>query len=567
VIVVGLGSPFGHDPSAAILVDGKVVAAAEEERFVRKKHASGLLPVQALRFCLEKSGVKPGAVRHVAFPWSFEAYRRGKWGTIRRSLGRPDLIAKILMRGRWSERMMRRHIHQTLSAVGISPAEVSVHFVPHHLSHAASAYLFSGFENSAILTVDAAGEFTSTLFGEGRKGKISVRKEIVSPDSLGVFYTVMTDYLGFEREDGEYKVMGMAPYGDPSRCDLSRYIRSDATGFRLNERHFRPPRHLRYRPDRWFSKKMVDHLGPPRDGDDLDEPYIHVAAATQKMLEAVTLSLVDTYLTEPLQKYDGRLCFAGGCALNVSLNRKLIEHPLVKRLFVQPAANDAGAPLGAAAYAAAMQGETIQPMEHAYLGPSFSNEAIQKHLETLQVKAEHHNDIEEVTAQLLAEGKVVAWFQGAMEFGPRALGDRSILAHPAKKGIADDINERIKYREKWRPFCPSILPEFAREILGTSHPSPYMTLSFKVQEAWKGKIPEVVHVDGTLRPQIVDPQANPRYYALLQKFYEKTELPVLLNTSLNRRGEPMVCSPEDATTMFYGSGLDYLVMGNYLLRK
>ncbi|MBI4436609.1 MAG: carbamoyltransferase [Candidatus Omnitrophica bacterium] len=567
MIIVGLGSPFGHDPSAALLVDGEVIAATEEERFVRQKHAPGLLPIQALRFCLEKAGLRPEAVTHVAFPWSRQAYNRCRWGTIRRTLSRPDYVARVLFRGGKSERMMRDHVQKTLREVGIDPRKVSLHFVEHHLAHAASAYHLSGFQESAIMTVDAAGEFTSTLFGEGKGGKILVRKEIVVPDSLGVFYTVMTDYLGFERDDGEYKVMGMAPYGDPARCDLSRYIRWDRETFRLNEQHFRPPRTRRYQPDRWFSKEMVEHLGPPRNGDSLDEPYIHVAAASQRTLEEVTLTLLESYLSDALKKYEGHLCFAGGCALNVSLNRRLIEHPLVKRLFVQPAANDAGAPLGAATYVAAELGQKIKPMGHVYLGPSYSNEEIREHLRDREIKTTYHDNIEEVSATLLSQGKILAWFQGAMEFGPRALGNRSILAHPAIKGIADDINERIKYRERWRPFCPSLLPEYAEEILGVDHPSPYMTFSFKVRESWKNKIPEVVHVDGTLRPQIVDPRTNPRFYTLLKKFHEKTDLPVLLNTSLNRRGEPMVCSPQDATTLFYGSGLEYLVMGNYLIKK
>ena len=567
MIILGLGSPFGHDPSAALLVDGELLAAMEEERFVRQKHAHGLLPSHALRFCLEKAGIRPEEVTHVAFPWSRRAYDRCRWGTIRRSLSRPDYVARVLLRGGKSERMMRDHIQKTLLAGGFDPRKVSIHFVEHHLAHAASAYLFSGFQGSAILTVDAAGEFTSTLFGEGKDGKITILKEIVVPDSLGVFYTVMTDYLGFERDDGEYKVMGMAPYGDPARYDLSRYIRWDRETFRLNERHFRPPRYRRYRPDRWFSKEMVDHLGPPRNGDSLDEPYVHIAAATQRTLEEVTLTLLETHLSEALKKYEGRLCFAGGCALNVSLNRRLMEHPLVKHLFVQPAANDAGAPVGAAAYVAAELGQKIKPMRHVYLGPSYSNGEIRKHLDDREIKATYHDNIEEVSATLLSEGKILAWFQGAMEFGPRALGNRSILAHPAIPGIADDINGRIKYREKWRPFCPSLLPEYAKDILKSDHPSPYMTFSFRVNASWKEKIPEVVHVDGTLRPQIVDPQTNPRFYQLLKKFHEKTGLPVLLNTSLNRRGEPMVCSPQDATTMFYESGLEYLVMGNYLKKK
>jgi len=362
-------------------------------------------------------------------------------------------------------------------------------------------------------------------------------------------------------------VMGMAPYGDPSKIDMSRVIRYTDKSFYCNDDYVWVTRSKRYDKNKVFSKKMVEDWGPPRSGDGLSEPYIHIAAATQQALEDITVKLMEDYLTDTLKETNGRLCFAGGVALNVKLNKCLLEHPLVKELFVQPAANDSGTALGAATYVANQLGERIMPMEHAYLGPEYSNDEIKTTLDTYKIPYEYHNDIIEVVSDLLAKGEIVAWFQGAMEYGPRALGNRSILANPSLKGISDKINLIIKFREKWRPFCPSILKEYAKEIIGTDHPSPYMTFCFEVSPIWRDKIKEVVHVDNTARPHVVDERSNPKFYNLLKSFHKKTGLPVLINTSLNRRGEPMISSPDDALNMFYGSGLEYMTLGNYLIKK
>jgi len=568
MIVLGVGSPFGHDSSAALLVDGEIVAAAEEERFSREKHAPGAGPIGAIRYCLKEANLRPDQIKHIAYPCRFEAYEEKRWPFIRRIWRyHPSRAFKALWKASAEKRGQTESLHQWLRETGINPQKVEFHFIEHHLAHAASAFYFSGTEKSAILSMDACGERTATLFGSAEQNTITKIKEFVVPDSLGLFYATMTDYLGFQHSDGEYKLMGMAPFGDASRIDLTDIVDLKQDRYRVNANYIWASRHRRYDPSRWFSKEMVRRFGPPREGDDILEPYIHIAAATQKMFEDVTLTLLDTYLSESLKKHDGNLCFAGGCALNVSLNRKLIDHPLVKRLFVQPAADDSGTPLGAAAQVAVQKGEKINPMKHVYLGPSYTNNEIETCLKQSGITYTTHDNIEEVVAELLSQGKVVAWFQGRMEFGPRALGNRSILAHPSERGIADRVNEMIKYREKWRPFCPAILPEYAEEILGTNHPSPFMTFSFKVNPKWHERIREVVHVDGTARPQIVDAETNPRFHNLLKQFHQKTNIPVLLNTSLNRRGEPMVCSLEDAIRMFYGSGLEILVLGNCLIKK
>ena len=568
MIILGVGTPFVHDPSAAILVDGKVVAACDEERLIRKKHAMGYLPIKAVRFCLNKAGLKPSDIDAVAFPWSHDIYKEKKREYFWRCLKpRTSHAIKALMREKSRLRGKEEKLDTILNKCGIPKDRVKIYFIEHHLAHASSAYHLSGMKDCAIMSIDGAGEFTSTFFGKSEKGRIKKIKEIIWPDSLGLFYSTITEYLGFEVNDGEYKVMGMAPYGDPGKTDISRVIRYTDKSFYCNDDYVWVTRSKRYDKNKVFSKKMVEDWGPPRSGDGLSEPYIHIAAATQQALEDITVQLMEDYLTDTLKETNGRLCFAGGVALNVKLNKRILEHPLVKELFVQPAANDSGTALGAATYVANQLGERIMPMEHAYLGPEYSNDEIKTTLDTYKIPYEYHNDILEVASDLLAKGEIVAWFQGAMEYGPRALGNRSILANPSLKGISDKINLIIKFREKWRPFCPSILKEYAKEIIGTDHPSPYMTFCFEVSPIWRDKIKEVVHVDNTARPHVVDERSNPKFYNLLKSFHKKTGLPVLINTSLNRRGEPMISSPDDALNMFYGSGLEYMTLGNYLIKK
>lgn len=568
--ILGIGCSSYHDPSAALIIDGELVAAAEEERFSRHKHAFGENPVHAARWCLAEAGLKATDVDVVAFPWSAEILREKRWEYAKRAFAKtPSKAIRAFTKLMGLQRRRVGALHDTLRAIGLDPKEVEVDFVEHHLAHASSAFHFSGFPSAAILTADGEGEVTSTLFAEGLPdGRIQKLKEILKPDSLGLFYATMTEYLGFESMDGEYKVMGMAPYGDASRYDLSKLVRVTDEGYRCDDERVWVARKNRAVDKKHYAKVMVEELGPARHGDDLIEPYVHIAAATQKLLEDVSLKLVENHLGEALKKHGGRLCFAGGVALNVKLNKRLIEHPLVDEVFVQPASSDAGIALGAASYAAAQRGEKVAPMTTAALGPRYSTEHVRKVLDGFCIPYEVAPDAPDAAAELLARGEVVAWFQGRMEWGPRALGQRSILGNPTVKGTADDINRRIKYREPWRPFCPSMLAERAHEVLDThGHDSPFMTFTFAVRPEWKERIPEVVHVDGTARPQFVTPQANPRFHRLLQSFERRTGVPVVINTSLNRRGEPLICSPEDALNMFYASGLEYLVIEDCVVRK
>ncbi len=565
--ILGIGCAFEHDPSAALVIDGEVVAAADEERFSRRKHAERALPIAAVRYCLAHAGIGPRDIDVVAFPWSYAAYRRHRGRFFRRNLrSRPDHAIKALVKSRERKRQVEGKLYRTLAATGIDRRRVELAMVEHHLAHASSSYHLSGFDGAAVLSIDGKGEFTSTLLGEARAGRIAILKEILNPDSLGLFYSAITDYLGFAVNDGEYKVMGMSGYGDPARVDVSELILVNGSDYRVNENLVWVKKARRWQGRR-FAPELVERWGAPRTGDGLAEPYVHIAAAAQRALEQAVLGFLDGDLAPVLERHGGRLAFAGGCALNVRLNRRIIEHPRVTELWVQPAAGDSGTSLGAATWVAAEKGERIRPMREPYLGPSYSNEAIDAALRRFNIPYESPRDIVEEAADLLAKGEVVAWFQGRMEWGPRALGNRSILGHPATPGVADRVNGQIKFREKWRPFCPSMRRERAEEILGTRHDSPYMTFSFTATREWSRRIPEVVHVDGTCRPQLVSEELNPRFYRLLAAFEKRTGLPVLLNTSLNRRGEPMVCSPEDALAMFYGSGLEYLVLGDRLVRK
>ncbi len=569
--VLGLGGAVGHDPSAALVVDGKVIAAADEERFNRNKHAKGLQAELATQYCLRQAGLKPADVQVVAYPFApVSFFNPGRWHYARRHWYAPDRAFVALFNGNRRFRRNAQAVFAMLERVGIDRRRIRFVPVEHHLAHASSAYHLSGYPDAAIMSVDGVGEYCTTWFGQGRGGAIECLREFYSPDSLGGFYGAITEFLGFEMLDGEFKVMGMAPYGDAQRFDLRDLIRWNESGFQINTRLVNCIGVRRYKHQgkgMWFSPGLVQRWGPVREGDEIDEPYVHIAAAVQKTLEEIVLGLVKHYLGDAIARTK-RLCYAGGVALNVKCNQRLVQmlgpgH----ELFVQPAANDSGTSLGAATYAAHQLGDSIQPMEHAYLGPDYTSAEIEAALRKRGVAFEKCASITEVAADLLAAGEVVSWFQGRMEFGPRALGNRSILGNPASRGVADRINAQIKYRERWRPFCPSMLDTVAPDILGSRHPSPYMTFTFDVTESWKARIPEVVHEDGTARPQIVTARSNPRYYELLQKFERRTGLGVLLNTSLNRRGEPMVCSPEDALNMFFGSDLQILAIGDYLVKK
>lgn len=572
-IVLGLSGALTHDPSAALYIDGKLIAAAEEERFIREKHAKNKMPLEAARFCIQYAGIRPGDIDVVAFPFAkIPLTTPARWHYARRYWYAPDRALDAIFNGNRRYRRNERRVRDLLDKLHISWDKIEFDAVEHHLAHASSAYHLSGFkEKTAILGIDGKGEYATTFFGYGENGKIHKLKEFYDPDSLGQLYGSITEYLGFDMLDGEYKVMGMAPYGDPSLYDLSRLIKFNGKDIRVNTRLVNTIGLRRYKEGRrgyFFSQKLIDWLGPMRKGDVADDPYIHYAAAMQKLYEDISLKLIDRYLGDIL-KETGKLVFAGGGALNVKLNQKILDLPYVDELFVQPAASDAGTAIGAASYACHVRGVEVEKMTHVFLGPDYSHdecvEACDKHPE--KPEYEIVADVPQRAAQILNEGNPLAWCQGRMEFGPRALGNRSILGCPSFKGIADRINEQIKFRERWRPFCPSILDTIAADIIQSDQPAPFMTITFDVAEEWKSRIPEVVHEDGTSRVQVVTEETNPVYYALLKEMERTNGNGVVLNTSMNRRGEPVVCSPTDALNMFFSSDLKYLFLEDLLVTK
>jgi carbamoyltransferase len=579
LIILGLSGAVGHDPSAALYIGGKLVAAAEEERFVRDKHAKNRMPYEAAKFCLAYAGVKPSDVDVVAIPYApINLMEPARWHYARRYLYAPDRSLDALFMGNRRFHRYKKRIEWCLVQLGFNLKNTVIQPVEHHLAHAASAYLCSGFkEKTAILGIDGKGEYATTFFGWGENGHIHKIKEFFDPDSLGGLYGALTEYLGFDMLDGEFKVMGMAPYGDATKYDFSRLAKFEKGELVINTDYANVIGLKRYKENGkgyYFSPKLVEWLGPKRQGDVADEPYVHYAASIQALFEKLSLEMMDYYLGDIIRE-TGKIAFAGGCALNVKLNQKIIARPEVKELYVQPAASDAGTAVGAAAYVSQQMNVPVEKMEHVYLGPDFSNEDViaaiarfeREHGTALHWEKIDAQDIPQKTARLLADGNPVAWFQGRMEFGPRALGNRSILGCPSVPGVADRINAQIKFRERWRPFCPSMLDTVGPQMFGTGHPAPFMTFTFEVVDEWKTRVPEVVHQDGTSRAQVLKREFNPRYYDLMRELEKLTGNGVVLNTSLNRRGEPMILSPADALNMFFASDLRYLVMQDVVVRK
>ena len=458
--ILGLSGAVSHDPSAALYIDGKLVAAAEEERFVRDKHAKNRMPYEAAKFCLAQAGIKAADVDIVAIPYApISLFGPARWHYARRYAYAPDRALDALLMGNRRYRRYKKRIEWCLVQLGFDLGKTKIEAVEHHLAHAASAYLCSGFqEKTAILGIDGKGEYATTFFGWGENGRIHKIKEFFDPDSLGGLYGALTEYLGFDMLDGEFKVMGMAPYGDPTKYDFSRLAEFKDGELIVNTDYVNVIGVKRYKEKGkgyYFSPKLVEWLGPKREGDVADEPYVHYAASIQALFEKLSLEMMDYYLGDILRE-TGKIAFAGGCALNVKLNQKIIARPEVKELYVQPAASDAGTAVGAAAWVSQQKGVPVEKMEHVYLGPEYTNEdvlaAIARHekqhgVALVREQIESHA-VPETVARILADGNPVAWFQGRMEFGPRALGGRSILGCPSLPGVADRINAQIKFRER-----------------------------------------------------------------------------------------------------------------------
>jgi len=559
VYILGL-SCFYHDAAACLLKDGKIIAAAEEERFTRKKHDFDF-PINAAQYCLREAGITVDQIDYVGFYEKplikFERILYTYMSTFPRSLrAYLEALPIWLNQKLWIPSLIRRQLGY----------EGEVLFIDHHMSHAASAFLVSPFEEAAILTTDGVGEWTTTAYGVGRGTKIELLKEIRFPHSLGLLYSAVTAHLGFKVNNDEYKVMGLASYGKPTYYDQLKKvidIRPDGS-YHLDMSYFAYHYALRM-----LSDKFRREFGEPREPEsEIKQEHMDLAASLQLILEEALLNAAN-HLYE-LTKMDA-ICLAGGVALNCVANKRILEETPFQHIFIQPAAGDSGGSLGVATYIynVLLGNPRVYTMTNAYLGPQFSTEEIRAFLDGKGIEYEEY-DLDELlplTARLIADNKIIGWFQGRMEFGPRALGSRSILANPCNPKMKDILNDRVKHREDFRPFAPVILQEKASEYLKLDYPMPFMVLLSDVMEDKYDVIPAVTHVDGTARPQTVTKEENGIYYDLVAEFEKITGVPVLINTSFNVRGEPIVCTPEDAYNCFANTGIDVLVMDRFVIYK
>jgi carbamoyltransferase len=547
-----------HDASAALLEDGRVVFASTEERFSRIKKDRGF-PVRTIHTALDHAGIEFSDVDAVAFGWNRPGL--GSLNTIGRAV-----IGRLPRTPGWTTTQVFHLASELRNAGGLQPLRRAfgresrdVLYIDHHEAHAWSAYALSGMDDALVLVMDGWGAWQSTTMYHGRNGRLRKLKTFAYPNSLGVFYEAFTDLLGFERQNDEWKVMGLAAYGTP-RFDLSEFLKVTPGGYQANGRLL---------SGRWYGdiSYLEQRFGPRRNPEvHISDADMDLAASVQQATEHAVFELV----REGIRLTGSRgLCLAGGVAMNSKANGRVLASGLIDRIFVQPAATDDGTAIGAALGVYAARGRTVPryELDDVYLGPEFGDDDIERTLLAYKLPVLKHPHIAGITAQLLAKGHIVGWFQGRMEFGPRALGNRSILADPRDVAMRDRVNECVKFREGWRPFAPSCLAERAAEFFSPAAPSPYMILTFDVKEGQRAVIPAVTHADNSARVQTVRRDQNPRYYDLIEAFADLTGVPVVMNTSFNLRGEPIVCTPKDAIRTFYSSGLDYLVLGDYVIAK
>lgn len=554
-------SCFYHDAAAVIIRDGQLVAAAQEERFTRLKHDAEF-PVHAINYCLRQAGISVGDLDYVGFydkPFiKFERLLYTYLATFPKSL--PSFLKAMpvwLKDKLWIPQLIRNELDY----------DGPILFSEHHQSHAASAFLVSPFQEAAILTIDGVGEWETTTYGVGEGTTIRLLKRIHFPHSLGLLYSAFTYYLGFKVNSAEYKVMGLAPYGEPVYYDviMNELIRPKEDGsYKMNMKYFG------YDYGLTMTNGKFDRLfGRPRREPEsaMDQFHKDMAASIQKVTDELMVRMANHLYEETKMK---NLCLAGGVALNCVANSKILQRTPFEDLFIQPAAGDAGGAVGVAyhIFNSLLKKERNFVWHDAFLGPEFSEDEIQEYLDGLGIEKVNYGreELLRETARLIAEQHVVGWFQGRMEWGPRALGNRSILADARNPENQSRVNLKIKFRESFRPFAPAVLMERSAEYFDLDRPSPYMLLTAQVREE-KRHIPSVTHVDGSARLQTVAREENPMFYDLIREFERQTGCPVLINTSFNVRGEPIVCTPHDAFKCFMRTDMDFLVMGSAVLDK
>lgn len=580
--ILGINAYHGN-ASAALLCDGRLIAAVEEERFNRVKYAAGF-PAAAIRYCLKEAGITLADIDHVAVPRNPFARLATK------------LFYAVRMPSFARERV---RVITKFTAIPTALAEAfdsdpskiksAFHRVEHHQAHLASSYFVSPFEHAALLSADGLGDFASSMWGTGRGNRMEIDGAIAFPHSLGLYYSAVTQYLGFLKFGDEYKVMGLAAYGEPEQMEAFRDIvrfnpNGGEFGFRLGLDYFT---HHKTGPEmswaesdktpvlgKMFSDAMPKLLGAParRPDEPMEQRHRNLASSLQTRLEEVYLGMLRKLAAKTGAK---AVCLSGGVAFNCVANGKIFDETPFEKVYVHPAAGDAGLAVGAAYH---VWHQTLgQPrsfvMDHAYWGPGYTAAEIRGAIQASAVSRGgytiselHEDELMRRTASIIADGKILGWYQGRAEWGPRALGNRSIVADPRRPEMKEILNQRIKHREIFRPFAPSILAEKTGEWFQKSHPSPFMTLAYAVQPDKRDKIPAPTHVDGTGRLQTVKREANPRYYALISEFERQTGVPVVLNTSFNDN-EPIVCRPEEALDCFLRTQMDALVLGDTLITQ
>ncbi len=557
MLTLGINYSQMHDSSACIVRDGELLFAVAEERISRTKHDASF-PKLAIQACLDFARVSASQIDEVCFGWQtagsvfrhdLKLYGTGNW---------PISYLNVLNSSRYFLSMWHQESGAAPFRRMFGAGKARFRYVDHHLAHAISAYAYSGFDDAAVVVMDGRGAWEATSIWHGHAGRLDHVLTLNWPDSLGLFYAQFTGFLGFVPNSDEWKVMGLAPYGRPG-IDLRPFINPNDAPYRVHVRTLVG--------DGAGYSHLASLLGAPREAEsDISDQHKNIAFAVQDACEAAMMSVVKMALEKTGSK---NLCLAGGVALNSKGNGKIVASGAVDKIFVQPAASDDGVALGAslAPYLDGNGRLPNQAMRHGYWGPSFDDDAIEKALLTYKIRHTKLSDPAATAAQFLSEGKILGWFQGRMEFGPRALGSRSILADPRDPEMNTKVNNAVKFREWWRPFAPSFKKEAAPEYLESAYDSPFMILTAQVRPEKRSVIPSVTHVDGSARPQTVERETNPLYYRLIDQFGKITGVPVVMNTSFNLRGEAIVHTPTDALRTFFSSGMDALVIGSFLVEK
>ncbi len=522
-----------QDGSASLLQDGKLIAAAEEERFLKIKFAPGMLPLNSIRFCLQFANISITDVSYVVFPGITYA-----------------------------------NIKETLKSYfdfhfGHCP---EIKLVDHHMAHAASVFYTSGFDEAMVFTADLSGDGKSATLCHAHDDKITILKEFERPNSLGIFYSMITQYLGFQRDSDEYKVMGLSSYGKVTQ-DFSWLLSYQKGEYALNTEYLKDVENkpMPSKQESLYNDKFLSKLNKPRLAKtQIDNYYKDIAKSAQEHLEKAALSLIE-FLSEKTNSKN--LCVAGGVALNVVMNQRLLQSKFVDDIYLTSVSGDNGLSLGAAIIVAKEHGFKIEKYDHAFWGPEYDDKQIESVLTRAKVKFSHVTDIAKEVAYLVSTGKIMGWYQGRMEFGARALGSRSIVSDPRDKEMKDKLNKYVKFREDFRPFAPTVLEEHASEYFVDCNKSPFMAVTYDVKPEKTKEIPTPTHVDNTARVQTISKNQHSLYYSLIKNFEKETGTSVVTNTSLNVMGQPICLSPVDALSTFYSTGMDGIAIGNYLLLK